>query len=79
MLCKINSMLSGVILALAAGYLGCSLYTVYDYHAHPHAYAFHSAPWYTGILLNGALTAGIILLFAIAKGISVYFINRSRS
>ena len=37
------------------------LYTVWDYHTRPELYRMQSAPWYTGILLYGAVAAAILL------------------
>ena len=43
--------ISGIFLWCVVGvFLGKSVYTYYDYTAHPGLYETWSAPWYTGIL-----------------------------
>ena len=51
--------------------IGRSLYTVFDYMLNPDIYAMASAPWYTAILGQLAITAGIYAVLIIA-----YFIIR---
>ena len=46
--------ISGIFLWCVVGvFLGKSVYTYYDYTAHPGLYETWSAPWYTGILRDG--------------------------
>ena len=65
MLCRIQHLLSAVILAFLGAYVGHSLYLCIDYHSRPQLYALYSAPWYTAIYVNGLLTlliAGVFFL-----------------
>lgn len=46
-------------------FIGCSVFTWYDYKTRPGLYAMQSAPWYLRIQVNGvytAITVGVILL-----------------
>ncbi len=45
-------------------FAGTSLYTCYDYWAHPELYAMQSAPWYLSIQINAILSilASAVLL-----------------
>lgn len=52
------------LLKLAIGciigvFIGMSLYTCWDYHAHPGLYASQSAPWYLGIQIHAVFTVVI--------------------
>lgn len=50
--------ISGIFLWCVVGvFLGKSVYTYYDYTAHPGLYETWSAPWYTGILRDGVIAA----------------------
>ena len=64
---RINKFLNVVMGCCVGFFAGYSAYTAYDFKKHPGLYAMQSAPWYTGILLYGALTLGVILLALIAK------------
>ena len=53
--------ISGIFLWCVVGvFLGKSVYTYYDYTAHPGLYETWSAPWYTGILRDGVIAAVLI-------------------
>ena len=53
--------ISGIFLWCVVGvFLGKSVYTYYDYTAHPGLYETWSAPWYTGILRDGVISAVLI-------------------
>lgn len=48
-------------------FIGMSIYWCYDYFAHPDLYEMTSAPWYTGILLHGILTAAFLAVCVVIK------------
>ena len=48
-------------------FLGSSLWRCYEYHARPGLFAVQSAPWYLSILVNGLLTAAILLVLLILR------------
>ena len=45
------------LMCVIGAFLGSTIYTCWDYHAHPGLYALTSAPWYTSIVMHGILTA----------------------
>lgn len=66
---KIKQILN-IIMGTALGvFVGRTAYTCWDYAAHPQLYAAQSAPWYTGVLVQGAATAAVILAVLIVKAI----------
>lgn len=64
---RINRILNGIIEGFVGFFAGYSLYAFYHYKSHPDLYAMQSAPWYTGILLYGAVTAAIVAAALIVK------------
>lgn len=40
--------------------IGSAIWRYLDYKKHPDIYALNSAPWYTGLLLNGIVTLVVI-------------------
>ena len=73
MLKKINQILNIIIGAFVGSLIGYSVYRMIDYHARPNLYAAQSAPWYTGILLQCAVTAVAV---GIAAGIKLLIRNK---
>lgn len=66
---KIRNLCNIVMGGFTGTLIGYSLYILWDYRAHPLRYAVQSAPWYTGIVLYGALTLAVLLVCAVVKGI----------
>ena len=52
-------------------FLGSAVWRWADFHAHPEQYVMNSAPWYTGIQINAAVTlvvaAAILLILQYLK------------
>ena len=69
---KLNQFLNIVIGAFAGVFLGHGIYVVWNYRTNPELYAMNSAPWYTGILVNGLLTLAVLLLYFGIKAILRY-------
>lgn len=67
MLRKINSALNIVIGSFTGVFVGHGIYVLWDYKTHPDLYAMWSAPWYTGILVHGAVTVVILAMAIIVK------------
>ena len=42
--------------------VGSGIWKYWDYKKHPDIYALNSAPWYTGLLLNGIVTLVIVII-----------------
>jgi len=64
---RLNHVLNLLIGSFIGVWIGHSLYLLWDYHAHPGLYALRSAPWYTGILVNGLCTAGFLAVALLVK------------
>ena len=54
---KLYTILKAVFWCVIGAFFGSTIYTCWDYHAHPGLYALTSAPWYTSIVMYGILTA----------------------
>ncbi len=67
MLKKLNRLLNTITGAFVGVFIGHGLYVFWDFKAHPDLYAMQSAPWYTSILLYGAMTAAILLAALVIK------------
>lgn len=67
MLKKLNRLLNTITGAFVGVFIGHGLYVFWDFKAHPDLYAMQSAPWYTSILLYGAMTAAILLAALVVK------------
>lgn len=48
--------------AFIGALIGNGIWKYWDYKAHPDLYAMNSAPWYTGLLLNGIVTAVVMII-----------------
>lgn len=66
---KLNSFLNVVIGATGGSFIGRSICVVLDFHNHPNLYAMQSAPWYTGILVSGAVTLVVFMICFAIKAI----------
>ena len=73
MLKKINQIMNIIIGAFIGSLIGYSVYRIIDFHTRPSFYAAQSAPWYTGILLQCAVTAVAV---GIAAGIKLLIRKR---
>lgn len=64
---RLNHLLNIILGASIGVFIGRSLFRWWDYSAHPSLYAMQSAPWYTSILLHGAVTAAVALAILLIK------------
>lgn len=64
---RLNHLLNIILGACIGVFIGRSLFRWWDYSAHPSLYAMQSAPWYTSILLHGAVTAAVALAILLIK------------
>ncbi len=67
MLKRLYDILSIALWCAVGVFISTSLYVVFDYIAHPNLYAMASAPWYSAIIVNALLMAGVIALLLIAR------------
>ena len=51
-----------VIIASIVIFIGSCIYQYTDYKQHPEIYMLNSAPWYTGLLIQGAISLFIVLI-----------------
>ena len=51
-----------VIIASIVVFIGSCIYQYTDYKQHPEIYMLNSAPWYTGLLIQGAISLLIVLI-----------------
>ena len=66
---KVLNLIMGGAIGIFVGY---ALLQIRDYKTNPQIYMFNSAPWYTGILVYGAMTLGVLALCAVVKWILKY-------
>lgn len=64
---KLNYILNILMGSVTGVFIGYGLYTVWDYKTHPDLYAAQSAPWYTGIVVDGIFVAFVLLLCFVLK------------
>ena len=64
---RLNHLLNIILGASIGVFIGRSLFRWWDYSTHPSLYAMQSAPWYTSILMHGAVTAAIVILITLVK------------
>lgn len=64
---RLNTILNTVMGAFAGGFIGYSIYTFWDFKTHPGLYALTSAPWYSSVLVHGAVTLVVLVICAVIK------------
>lgn len=74
---KFNNGLNIAIGGFIGVFVGYCIYIYWEYKTFPEIYAMQSAPWYTSILLNGALTIAVVAICAIIKMIIKHYIKKS--
>ena len=62
MLRKLNCFLNIVIGSFIGVFIGFGIYKFWHFKTYPNLYAMQSAPWYTELLLDGALVVVCIIL-----------------
>ena len=64
---KLNTLLNTIIGAFIGVFIGNGVYVVWNFKTCPELYAMQSAPWYTSILVSGAVTLAVVVVAVIAK------------
>lgn len=59
---KLYSILKIVLWSFIGVFIGKSLFTWYDYKAHPDLYAVQSVPWYLSIEINAVFTITVVIV-----------------
>ena len=67
MLRKLNCFLNIVIGSFIGVFIGFGIYKFWHFKTYPNLYAMQSAPWYTELLLDGALVAVLVVVCIILK------------
>ena len=67
MLRKLNCFLNIVIGSFIGVFIGFGIYKFWHFKNYPNLYAMQSAPWYTELLLDGALVAVLVVVCIILK------------
>ena len=67
MLRKLNCFLNIVIGSFIGVFIGFGIYKFWHFKTYPNLYAMQSAPWYTELLLGGALVAVVVVVCIILK------------
>ena len=67
MLRKLNCFLNIVIGSSIGVFIGFGIYKFWHFKTYPNLYAIQSAPWYTELLLDGALVAVLVVVCIILK------------
>ena len=67
MLRKLNCFLNIVIGSFIGVFIGYGIYKFWHFKTYPNLYAMQSAPWYTELLLDGALVAVLVVVCIILK------------
>ena len=67
MLKRLNNILNVVMGSSVGVIVGHTIYVYWEYRKYPDLYAMQSAPWYTELLLDGALVAVVAVVCIILK------------
>ena len=67
MLRKLNCFFNIVIGSVIGVFIGFGIYKFWHFKTYPNLYAMQSAPWYTELLLDGALVAVVVVVCIILK------------
>ena len=67
MLRKLNCFFNIVIGSIIGVFIGFGIYKFWHFKTYPNLYAMQSAPWYTELLLDGALVAVLVVVCIILK------------
>ena len=67
MLRKLNCFFNIVIGSFIGVFIGFGIYKFWHFKTYPNLYAMQSAPWYTELLLDGALVAALVVVCIILK------------
>lgn len=74
---KCINILNIIMVVFACVFIGHGLSEIWMFKTHPEMYAMQSAPWYTSILVYGALTLAVWIVCIVIKLILRRFINKS--
>ena len=64
---KLNQTLNIIMGSSAGIFIGHAIHVFTDFKRHPELYAMQSAPWYTSIVVWGAVTLAVLLVCGLIK------------
>ncbi len=64
---KVNNFLNILIGAFAGSFIGHGIFVYWNFKTHPDLYAMQAVPWYTSVLISGAVTLAVIAVAVAAK------------
>ena len=64
---KILNLMNALMGAFVGAYIGRVCFVIWDYKTNPGFYGMRSAPWYTSLLVEGAVTLAILLVCIVIK------------
>ena len=67
MLRKLNCFLNIVIGSFIGVFIGYGIYKFWHFKTYPNLYVIQSAPWYTALLLHGAMVAVVVVVCIILR------------
>ena len=67
MLRKLNCFLNIVIGSFIGVFIGFGIYKSWHFKTYPNLYAMQFAPWYTELLLDGAMVAVVVVVCIVLK------------
>ena len=67
MLRKLNCFLNIVIGSFIGVFIGFGIYEFWHFKTYPNSYVMQSAPWYTELLLDGAMVAVVVVVCIVLK------------
>ena len=67
MLRKLNCFFNIVIGSVIGVFIGFGIYKFWHFKTYPNLYAMQSAPWYTELLLDGAMVVVVVVVCIILK------------
>ncbi|MDE7029517.1 MAG: hypothetical protein K2P63_05990 [Lachnospiraceae bacterium] len=68
---KIHRMLNIIMGSLTGVFLGSGAYRYWHFRKYPEQYVAQSAPWYTGILIQGLFTLALLTICLIMRAVLI--------
>lgn len=62
-----QKLINKIMLVIVVGFIGCSLYSFWDYKTNPVKYMVTSAPWYINVYLNAIVAVVLLMVCVIIK------------
>ena len=73
---KVLNLVNGIMGAFIGAFVGRVCFVVWDYKTDPGFYGMQSAPWYTTLLVEGAITLAILLVCVVIKVIIKQYMSK---